>query len=103
MPKSFLQNLGLGKKNKESKMTITLENVDAETLRVIESLKGLNKDLVITQEGDECPICKAHDYTLKPEVEREILESIVEMERERQKGTLKTYSDINELRKALES
>lgn len=84
-------------------MTITLENVDVETLRVIESLKGLNKDLVITQEVDECPICKAHDYTLKPEVEREILESIAEMERELQKGTLKTYSDINELRKALES
>lgn len=63
-------------------MTITLENVDVEILRVIESLKGLNKDLVITQEVDECPICKAYDYTLKPEVGREILESIAEMERE---------------------
>lgn len=82
MPKSFLQNLVLEKTYKERKMTITLENVDAETLRVIESLKGLNKDLVITQESDECLICKAHDYTLKPEVEREILESIAEMERE---------------------
>lgn len=59
-------------------MTITLENVDAETLRVIESLKGLNKNLVTTQESDECPICKAHDYT--PKISDEMKEALKESE-----------------------
>ena len=50
-------------------MTLIIENANAETLRVIESLKGFNRNLIITQEGnknsDECQICKAHDYTPK--------------------------------------
>ncbi|MGX3010052.1 hypothetical protein ACWIUD_00610 [Helicobacter sp. 23-1044] len=46
-------------------MTLIVENANVETLRVIESLKGLNKDLVITKNDSECPICKAHNYTPK--------------------------------------
>lgn len=102
MPKSFLQNLALEKKYKESKMTITLENVDAETLRVIESLKGLNKDLVITQEGDECPICKAHDYKLK--MSDEMKEALKESEEIAKNPQLyPSYTSIEALREALES
>lgn len=83
-------------------MTITLENVDAETLRVIESLKGLNKDLVITQEGDECPICKAHDYTLK--MSDEMKEALKESEEIAKNPQLyPSYTSIEALREALES
>lgn len=38
-------------------MTLILENVDTNTLRVIESLQGLNKDLQIEVQ-DECPFVK---------------------------------------------
>ena len=102
MPKSFFAKSSFRKKYKESKMTITLENVDAETLRVIESLKGLNKDLVITQEVDECPICKAHDYTLK--MSNEMKEALKESEEIAKNPQLyPSYKNIEALREALES
>lgn len=83
-------------------MTITLENVDAETLRVIESLKGLNKDLVITKESDECPICKAHDYT--PKMSDEMKEALKESEEIAKNPQLyPSYTSIEALREALES
>lgn len=102
MPKSFFAKSSFRKKCKESKMTITLENVDAETLRVIESLKGLNKDLVITQEGDECPICKAHDYM--PKMSDEMKEALKESEEIAKNPQLyPSYNSIEALREALES
>lgn len=83
-------------------MTITLENVNVETLRVIESLKGLNKDLVITKEGDECQICKAHDYA--PKMSDEMREALKESEEIAKNPHLyPSYTSIEALREALES
>lgn len=89
-------------------MTLIIENANVETLRVIESLKGFNKKLKITQEKHtsnegECPICKTMDYKITPKLEKMIKKSLKEIQKERQKGTLKTYNDIDELRKALDS
>lgn len=83
-------------------MTITLENVNAETLRVIESLKGLNKDLVITKDSDECEICKGHDYTLK--MSDEMKEALKESEEiTKNPHIYPSYTSIAALREALES
>ncbi|MGX2983401.1 hypothetical protein [Helicobacter sp. 23-1045] len=59
-------------------MTLIVKNANVETLRVIESLKGLNKDLVITTNDSECPICKAHNYT--PKMTKEMREALKESE-----------------------
>lgn len=83
-------------------MTLVIENVKEEFLSDFRKV-AKNANATITQEIDECPICKAYDYTLKPEVEKEILEGIKELEQERKNGTLKTYSSVEDLMKALES
>lgn len=57
-------------------MTLIVENANAETLQVIESLRGFNKDLVITKNDNECPICKAHNYT--PKMTKEMREALKE-------------------------
>lgn len=44
-------------------MTLIVENADSKVLAVIESLKAFNPKLHIQKEQEECPICKAHDYT----------------------------------------
>lgn len=83
-------------------MTLIIENANAETLRVIESLKGLNKDLVITQENDECPICKAHDYM--PKMSDEMKEALKQSEEITKNPHLyPSYNSIEALREALES
>lgn len=83
-------------------MTLIIQNANAETLRVIESLKGLNKDLVITKESDECPICKAHDYT--PKMSDEMKEALKESEEIAKNPQLyPSYTSIETLREALES
>ena len=83
-------------------MTLIIQNANAETLRVIESLKGLNKDLVITKESDECPICKAHDYT--PKMSDEMKEALKESEEISKNPQLyPSYTSIETLREALES
>lgn len=67
-------------------MTIMLENVNAETLRVIESLKGLNKKLKIFK---------------KPN--KETLEAIIESEKiinDIKKGKRKPYNSWKEAKKA---
>lgn len=40
-------------KSKEPRMTVTLKNVDFETLQVLESLRGLKKDLEIEKIPNE--------------------------------------------------
>ena len=92
-------------------MTITLENVNAETLRVIESLKGLNKDLIITAKKDnkqsdknnkECPICKAHDYT--PKMTKAMKKALKQSEDiAKNPHKYPSYTSIEALREALES
>lgn len=72
---------------KERQMTIMLENVNAETLRVIESLKGLNKKLKILK---------------KPN--KETLEAIIESEKiinDIKKGKRKPYNSWKEAKKAM--
>nr|WP_317403977.1 hypothetical protein [uncultured Helicobacter sp.] len=81
-------------------MTLILENVDTSILRVIESLQGLNKDLQI-QVQDECPICKAHDYTPSKKVAKKLKKSLKEIEKKRSKGTLKSFDSIEELKAEL--
>ena len=68
-------------------MTITLRNVDFETLQVIESLKGLKKDLEI----EKIP----NDETLEAMKEcEEILENI-------RKGKRVQYNSYQEAKEAL--
>ncbi|OCR03579.1 hypothetical protein BA184_02650 [Helicobacter pullorum] len=68
-------------------MTITLRNVDFETLQVIESLKGLKKDLEI----EKIP----NDETLEAMKEcEEILEDI-------RKGKRVPYNSYQEAKEAL--
>lgn len=68
-------------------MTITLRNVDFETLQVIESLKGLKKDLEI----EKIP----NDETLEAMREcEEILENI-------RKGKRVPYNSYQEAKEAL--
>ncbi|EEQ63332.1 hypothetical protein HPU229336_01515 [Helicobacter pullorum] len=68
-------------------MTITLRNVDFETLQVIESLKGLKKDLEI----EKIP----NDETLEAMKEcEEILENI-------RKGKRVPYNSYQEAKEAL--
>ena len=87
-------------------MTLIIENANAETLRVIESLKGLNRDLIITQESDkqsdECPICKAHDYT--PKMTKAMKKALKESEDiAKNPHKYPSYKSIEALREALES
>lgn len=81
-------------------MTLVIENVKEKHL---DAFKKLSKDTkaTITQEIDECPICKAHDYTLSPKAEKKILKAVENIEKERKDGTLKSYTSIDGLRKAL--
>lgn len=83
-------------------MTLIIENANDAILRVVESLKGLNSDLKITAEN-ECEICRAHDYTPNKKTIKLIKKSMKEFEKERKKGTLKTYNNMEDLRKALEA
>ncbi len=87
-------------KQKGATMTLILENVDTNTLRVIESLQGLNKDLQIEVQ-DECPICKAHDYTSSKKAAKKLKKSLKEIEKKRKKGTLKSFNSIEELKAEL--
>ena len=87
-------------------MTLIIENANAETLRVIESLKGFNRDLIITQEGDkhsdECQICKAHDYT--PKMTKAMKKALKESEDiAKNPHKYPSYTSIEALREALES
>ncbi|AWK60915.1 hypothetical protein HCN_0041 [Helicobacter cinaedi PAGU611] len=81
-------------------MTLILENVDTSILRVIESLQGLNKDLQIEVQ-DECPICKAHDYTPSKKAAKKLKKSLKEIGKKRKKGTLKSFDSIEELKAEL--
>ena len=87
-------------------MTLTIENVKPEFLPKFEKFaKSLNATITeqIDETEDECPICKAHNYTLSPSAEKRILKAAKEIENERENGTLKTYTSIDELREALEA
>ncbi len=86
-------------------MTLTIKNVKPEFLGEFEKFaKSLNATIAEQiDEADECPICKAHNYTLSPKAEQEILNSIAELESERKNGTLKSYTSIDELKKALQA
>ena len=82
-------------------MTLTIENADSQTLKVIESLQGLNKDLVITTQN-ECEICKAHDYT--PKMTKAMKKALKESKDiTKNPHKYKSYTSIEALRKALES
>ena len=83
-------------------MTLIVENANIETLRVIESLRGLNKDLVITKNDNECPICKAHNYT--PKMTKKMREALKESEDiAKNPHKYPSYTSIEALREALES
>ncbi len=87
-------------------MTLIIENANAETLRVIESLKVFNKDLIITQEGnknsDECQICKTHDYT--PKMTKAMKKALKQSEDiAKNPHKYPSYTSIEALREALES
>ena len=87
-------------------MTLTIENVKPEFLSKFEKFaKSLNATITekMDEIEDECPICKAHDYTLSPSAEKRVLGAVKEIENERKNGTLKTYTSIDELREALEA
>lgn len=83
-------------------MTLVIENVKEKHL---DAFKKLSKDTnaTIAQEIDECPICKAQDYTLSPKAEKRILRAVKDIEKERKDGALKSYTSIDELRRALEA
>ncbi|TLD84999.1 hypothetical protein LS70_000070 [Helicobacter sp. MIT 11-5569] len=81
-------------------MTLIIENADSKVLGVLESLKAFNPKLKIQE---ECPICAAADYTLKPKAEKRLKKAIKEIESKRKKGTLKSFTSIEELRADLES
>ena len=81
-------------------MTLMLKNVDTNTLRVIESLQGLNENLQIEVQ-DECPICRACDYTPSPKAAKKLKKSLAEIEKKRAKGTLKSFNNIEELKAEL--
>lgn len=87
-------------------MTLIIENANAETLRVIESLKGFNRDLIITQDGDtkndECKICKSHNYT--PKMTKAMKKAFKESENiSKNPHKYPSYKSIEALREALES
>ena len=86
-------------------MTLTIENVKPEFLSAFKDLAKSSNAIITEQidEADECPICKAHGYTLSPKAEKRILKAAKEIENERKNGTLKTYTSIDELQKALEA
>lgn len=84
-------------------MTLTIENVKPEFLPKFKEFAQSLNATVTEQIEDECPICKAHDYTLSPSAEKRVLEAVKEIENERKNGTLKTYTSIDELREALEA
>ena len=91
-----------------TKTTLTIKNVKPKFLSEFERFaENLNATIanatIAAPKQDECEICKAHNYTLNPKVEQEILRSMAELENERKNGTLKTYTSIDELRKALEA
>ena len=65
--------------------TVTFEIVENKAPQVIAALKlfkGVSKIKLVPREKndepDECPICKAHNYTLAPEVAAELLRTIEE-------------------------
>ena len=84
-------------------MTLQIQaELDATHIKALTNfLHSLDPKATITQE--QCPICKAHDYTLSPSAEKRILGAVKEIENERKNGTLKTYTSIDELREALEA
>lgn len=82
-------------------MTLIIENANDAILRVVESLKGLNSDLKITTKN-ECPICKAQDYT--PKMSNEMKEALKESEEISKNPHLyPSYTSIEALAEALES
>ena len=82
-------------------ITLTIENVKPEFLSAFKDLAKSSNAIITEQidETDECPICKAHDYTLSPKAEKRILKAAKEIENERKNGTLKTYTSIDELQR----
>ena len=87
--------------------TISFEIAPSKVPQILSALKlfkGVSKiQIVANEESDdaECPICKAHNYTLAPEVEAELLKDLATIEEQRKNGTLKSYKNIDELREAL--
>ena len=88
-------------------MTLTIKNVKPEFLPEFERFaKSLNATIAQPKSTrtkakkpakQECEICKAHDYTLSPKAEQEILRSMAELENERKNGTLKSYKSAKEM------
>lgn len=81
-------------------MTLIVKNADSKVLGVLESLKAFNPQLSIQE---ECPMCAAANYTLNPKAEKRLKKAIKEIESKRKKGTLKSFTSIEELRADLES
>lgn len=71
-------------------MTLIVENADSKILAVLESLKVFNPKLHIQKEQEECPICKAHDYTLSPKAIKRLKKAMKEIE----KGDVISYKDF---------
>lgn len=85
--------------------TVTFEIVENKAPQVLSALKlfkGISKiRLIQNEETEECPICKANNYTLAPEVEAELLKDLAEIEERRKNGVLKSYNSIEELKETL--
>ena len=82
-------------------MTLTIENVKPEFLpKFKEFAQSLNA--TITQQlEDECPICKAHDYTPNSEEMREALKESEEIAKN--PHLYPSYKSVDELMAALEA
>ena len=76
--------------------TLLIENVSDAFLEDFVALANTAK-ATISEQSAECPICKAHDYTLSESAEKRILESLAEIENARQNGTLQTFSKVEAL------
>ena len=85
--------------------TLLIENVSDAFLQDFVALANTAKATISEQseQSAECPICKAHDYTLSESAEKRILESLAEIENARQNGTLQTFSNVEELMEELRS
>ena len=84
-------------KRKNMNLVLELKNGDEKLLKALKSIVNLHPNAKLrVKKKKELTI---NGYT--KEFEESVLEALREVEEERRKGTLKTYKNINDLRRAL--
>ena len=78
-------------------LVLELKNGDEKLLKALKSIVNLHPNAKLKIKKKEN--LTINGYT--KEFEESVLEALREVEEEREKGTLKTYKNINDLRRAL--